>query len=251
LRRDRDLDEMSRRVFWPALFAALGGLAIVSSAQASRSRSVIDGMVSDTNLVALGEATVTVLGSSLHVTTGSNGRFRVLAVPAGRYLVTVHRVGYVPVAAAIQVGAADTLRLSFAMRRIVTALDTVIVSAKAMVARMNDFEARRKLGQGTFITADQIEQRHAVVTADLLRAIPSLLVVDSGPKGQWAYSTRTSSCLMQVAVDNVLLPTPTNLRLLLPPGDIMGIEVYSGPATIPLQFKSTNSSCGVILIWTK
>jgi hypothetical protein len=242
---------MRRRVFWPALFAALGGLAIVSSAQAQGSRSVIDGIVSDTNLVALGDATVTVLGSSLHVTTGTNGRFRVIAVPAGQYLLTVHRVGFVPVAAAIQVGPADTLRLSFAMRRIVTALDTVIVSAKAMVARMNDFEARRKLGLGTFITADQIDQRRAVVTADLLRAIPSLLVVDSGPKGQWAYSTRTSSCLMQVAVDNVLLPTPTNLRMLVPPADIMGIEVYSGPATIPLQFKSANSGCGVILIWTK
>ena len=243
----------TRLLIGAALTAAFHSLARASvlGAQA-RPSSVVDGIVSDTNLVALGEATVTVLGSSLHVTTGNNGRFRVVAVPAGQYLLTVHRVGYVPVAAAIQVGDADTLRLSFAMRRIVTELDTVIVSAKALVARMNDFEERRKLGFGTFITAAQIEQRRSVVLGDVLRGIPSLHVVDSGPN-QYAFSTRTgnTTCPMQVAIDNVLLPTPTNLRSLLPPSDIMGIEVYSGPATVPLQFKSANSGCGVILIWTK
>ncbi len=225
--------------------------ATVGTAQTARSRSVIDGVVSDTNLVALAEATVAVLGSSLHVTTGPSGRFRIMAVPAGQYIVTVHRVGYAPMSAAVQVGDADTLRLSFAMRPIATALDTVVVSAKALATRMKDFEDRRRLGFGTFITAEQIEQRHAVALADILRGIPSLRVVDTGPNGQLAYSTRTSSCPMRIVIDDVLIPAPANLRALLSPSDIMAIEVYAGPATIPLQFKSANSGCGVILIWTK
>jgi len=231
----------------------LGALSTLSSrleAQTARPRSVIDGVVSDTNLIALGEATVSVLGSSLHVTTGANGRFRVVAVPPGQYILTVHRVGYVPLAAAVQVGDADTLRFSFTMRRIATELDTVIVSARRMVARMTEFEERRKLGFGTFITAEQIRQRAPVLLGDVLRGIPSIKIVGQG-MSQIAYSTRTSSCPLQVVLDDVLLPPRTDIASLVSPSEVMAIEVYSGPATIPLQYRHSNSGCGVILIWTK
>ncbi len=238
----------------PGIAAALGALSLAPSkvqGQSARSRSVIDGFVSDSNLVALGEATASLLGSPLRVTTGENGRFRVVVIPAGQYILMLHRVGYAPVSAGIQIGDADTLRLSFTMRRIVTALDTMVVSAKAMVARMTEFDERRKLGFGTFITAEQIEGRHAVALGDVLRTIPSVNVVDGGSNTQLAFSTRTSSCPMQIVIDGVQLPTPANLRALPPPSDIMGMEVYAGPATIPLRYKSSNSGCGVILIWTK
>lgn len=216
-----------------------------------RPRSVIDGMVSDTNLVALGEATVSVLGSSLRVTTGANGRFRVVAVPAGQYVLMIHRVGYVPVSAGLRVGDADTLRLSFTMRRVATALDTVIVSARRLVTRMSEFEERRKLGFGTFITAEDIERRNPVSIGDVLRGIPSIAISGSGYDRQFATSTRSSKCQLQVVVDDVLLPTPTDLTALVVPSEVMGIEVYPGPATAPMQYKSAGSGCGVILIWTK
>ena len=212
-------------------------------------RSVIDGAVSDTNLVPLGEATVAVLGSPLHVTTGSNGRFKITAVPAGHYLLTVHRVGYVPVAAAIQVGASDTLRLSFAMKRIATALDTVVISAKQVVTRIAEFEERRKLGFGTFITAEEIWQRNPVTLGEVLRDIPGIHI-SSSVFHQVAQSTRSSKCPIQVVIDDVVLPPDTDLATLVPPSEVMGIEVYVGPATMPVRFKSTNT-CGAILIWTK
>jgi Carboxypeptidase regulatory-like domain/TonB-dependent Receptor Plug Domain len=234
--------------------AALGGETLrpaLLRAQALRPRSVIDGMVSDTNLVALAEATVSLLGSSLRVTTGENGRFRVVAVPAGQYMLMIHRVGYAPVSVAIQVGDADTLRLSFAMRRIAAELDTVVVSAATLRTRITDFDERRRLGFGTFITAEQIKLRNPVVLGDVLRGIPSITIIDGGPNGQYAFSTRTSKCPLQVVIDDVLVPAPANLANLVPPSDVRAIEVYSGPATIPLQYKPANSGCGVILIWTK
>jgi len=213
-------------------------------------RSVIDGVVSDTNLVPLGDATVAVLGSSLRVTTGTSGRFRVMSVPAGQYLLTVHRVGYAPTAAAIQIGDADTLRLSFAMMPIATTLDTVVVSAKQMVTRMMEFEERRRLGYGTFITADEIKQRNPVTLGDVLRGIPSIHISGSSVFHQVAESTRSSKCPIQVVIDDVVLPPLTDLANLVPPSEVMGIEVYAGPATMPMRFKSTNT-CGAIVIWTK
>jgi len=241
---------ITRLVIVACLTAAFdsAGLARSLNAQAARPRSVIDGLVSDTNLVALGDATIAVLGSSLQVMTGSNGRFRILSVPAGQYLLTVHRVGYAPMAAAIQVGDADTLRFSFAMKRIVTALDTVVVSAKQMVTRMAEFEERRKLGYGTFITADEIKQRTPLTLDDVLHGIPSIHI--SNGVRRVAESTRSSKCPIQVVIDDVVLPPLTDLATLVPPSEVMGIEVYSGPATIPVRFKSTNT-CGAIVIWTK
>ena len=136
------------------------------------------------------------------------------------------------------------------MRRIATELDTVIVSARRMVARMTEFEERRKAGFGTFITAEQIRQRAPVLLGDVLRGIPSIKIVGQGMT-QIAYSTRTSSCPLQVVLDDVLLPPRTDIASLVSPSEVMAIEVYSGPATIPLQYRHSNSGCGVILIWTK
>jgi hypothetical protein len=37
------------------------------------------------------------------------------------------------------------------------------------------------------------------------------------------------------------------------PRDIYGIEVYSGPATIPVRYMSAsvdNNTCGLVMIWT-
>jgi hypothetical protein len=47
------------------------------------------------------------------------------------------------------------------------------------------------------------------------------------------------------------MPPKTDLATLPPPRDLAGIEIYSGAATIPLQYKFGTTFCGVILLWTK
>ena len=39
----------------------------------------------------------------------------------------------------------------------------------------------------------------------------------------------------------------------IPPDDIYGIEVYSGPATIPREFMDlgNGADCGLVMIWTR
>ena len=243
---------MNRLTIGVCFAVALESTVLVPTleAQAARPRSVIDGLVSDTNLVALGEANIALLGSALRVTTGESGRFRINAVSAGQYILVVHRVGYVPVASAVQIGDGDTLRLSFALNRIVTPLDTVVVTAKRALDRLSGFEERRKFGFGRFVTQEDIERRSAIYVSDILRVMPDITVVE-GLRGEFVYNTRTSHCQFEIVLDEVLLPTPTDLHLLPSPRDIVGMEVYYGPATIPLQYKSANSGCGVIIIWTR
>ena len=237
---------------WLIAVCANAWLAPLLVAQTQRSRSVIDGFVSDTGLVALSEASIAVLGSSVRVATGDNGRFRINAVPAGRYILTVHRVGYVPVASAVEINEGDTLRLSFALNRIVTPLDTVVVTATRLFSRLSGFEARRKFGFGTFLTQEDIERRRAVFVSDVLHAIPDISIRRSLKDGDTAHNTRFgNNCPFQVVLDEILLPTPTDLDMLPSPRDVAGIEIYFGTAMIPLQYRSTNSNCGMIIIWTK
>jgi outer membrane cobalamin receptor len=180
--------------------------------------------------------------------TGANGRFRIVQLAPGNYVVAVHRLGYAPVSAAVDIAADDTLRPSFAMAPIANALDTMVVFGKSLSPKFAEFEERRRLGFGHFLTQADIEKRIAVSLVDLLRGIPSVAI-----GGDVALNLRDAplrTCPFVVYLDGVVLGNKS-LSLLPRPSAIAGIEIYSGPSTIPLLYKSANTTCGVILIWTK
>jgi len=262
----------------PALLAALAlnSVASVSGAQypvgsalarrdsavKTRSFGTIDGIVSDTNLVPLHAAFVSILGTKIRVGTGPNGRFRIVRVPAGQYLLIVKRIGYRPVSSVIDVDATDTLRVSYTLANapVVTTLGTVVVTEPSTSERLAGFNSRLKSGVGQFLTPEQIDKANTVYTTELMRKFPSVNVSPSHTSvitEYFALSAReggnptTGACPMQVYLDQVPLPTPFNLDLLPTPKDLYGIEVYSGASTIPPQFAGPNRGCGVILVWTK
>jgi hypothetical protein len=232
------------------------------TAAARRARfGTIDGFVGDTSLAPLQAAEVKILSSNVKVSTGPNGRFRISQVPVGQYVLIVRRAGYQPVSAVVQVGA-DTLRPSYALER-GTTLDAAVVTAERGSPRMAGFEARRKVAQGEFMTADQIARRNTVFATELMRRFTSVNVgpsYTSGSGGAPEYlalsrreggSVGVGACPMVVVVDNVTMPTPFNLENLPSPKYLAGIEVYSGAATVPPQFAGMNRGCGVIVVWTK
>jgi hypothetical protein len=210
----------------------------------------IDGAVTDTSLAPLSDATARILGSKLEVATGENGRFRIVGLPAGRYLLMVRRIGYVATSTAVQVTEGDTTRLWLSLTRSATALDTVRISAKNESGRLAEFEMRRKYGDGQFMTQAEIEKLNLVSASDLLR----LMAV--GVAGGTALNRRSlpaRSCPFQFFIDGVKIPTP-HLETDLPsPKELAGIEVYANSASVPLQYKTINGGgfCGVILLWTR
>lgn len=224
-------------------------------------RGTIDGVVSDTGLVPIQAAFVSILGTKVRVGTGPNGRFRITNIPAGQYLVIVRRVGYHPTSGVIDVPPSDTVRLAYTLEKLrPNELQTVVVTANSPSSRMVGFEARRKAAVGEFMTADQINARNSVFTTELIRNFKSVNVSPNHANAITTYyalshreggSPSTGACPMQVYLDQVPLPTPFNLDLLPQPRDIAGIEVYAGAATIPPEFNGYNRGCGVILVWTK
>jgi len=243
------------------LSAALAAPAAHAQTAARRPSGVVDGIVSDTGLAPLQGAFVSILGTKIRVGTGPSGRFRITDVPAGQYLVIVKRVGYHPASSAVEVAASDTLRLAYSLEKLrPEELDAVVITAKSPSIRMAEFEARRKLGIGEFMTSAEIEERNSAFSTELFRKFKSINVSPNhaGPITQYyALSAREGgnpslgACPMQVYLDQVPLPSPFNLDLLPPPKQIAGIEAYAGAATIPPQFSGMNRGCGVIMVWTK
>jgi Carboxypeptidase regulatory-like domain len=235
--------------------------ASVDTSRSAAPSGTIDGVVTDTNLVPLRGAFVSILSSRIRVGTGPNGRFRITSVPAGQYLVVVKRAGYHPTSAVVDVVAGDTLRLSYTLTDApATTLDPVVVSEKAVSFRMAEFEQRRRLGIGQFMTQTQIDQHNTTYATELMRRFTSVNVSPSHTSvltEYFALSNREGgnptlgACPMTVYLDQVPLPTPFNLDLLPTPKDLAGIEVYSGSSTIPAQFNGMNHGCGVILVWTR
>jgi hypothetical protein len=238
----------------------LPGSTSDSTRNRRRTLGIIDGVVSDSNLVPIQAAQVSIVRTGIRIGTGPNGRFRIVDVPPGEYIVIVRRVGFHPTSAIVQVQETDTLRLSYTLERLTTMLDTVVISEKRQSLRMMEFEARRKVGFGQFMTQDEIEKRNSVFATELFRKFPSINVSPSQTSAlpvYYALSRReggnpnVGACPMQVFLDGVRLPTPFNLELLPSPKEFAGIEVYSGASTTPPQYAGYNSGCGVILVWTR
>lgn len=225
---------------------------------------VIDGVVTDTLLRPLGAADVSVVGTGARVLTGENGRFRMLQVPPGQYLLVVRRIGFSPTSGVIEVPNGDTLRLSYALLRSGQILDTMRVSERRVTMRMLEFEQRRATGTGQFITREEIDRRGSLQAADYMRYMRGVQVsqiTTSAFAGTMALSRREGGgfdenqqqkyCTMQILLDGIVLPRNFNLDLLPPPKQIAGIEAYTGPATIPPQFGGVDRRCGVIAVWTR
>lgn len=225
--------------------------------------AVIDGVVTDTLLNPLDNADVTVIGTSAKIITGANGRFRMMQVPSGQYLLVVRRIGFSPTSGIIEVPAGDTVRLSYALVRSGMLLDTIRVREQRVSLRMLEFEQRRKLGTGQFVTRDMLERRGSMYAKDFLRNLSSIIVSPlqgdqfagtvalSKREGGSVFGDGAGACAMQVLLDGIILPRNFNLDLLPPPKQIAGIEVYAGAATVPPQFGGPDRRCGVIAVWTR
>ena len=242
-----------------------GTLALAQRPSVDRAgfRGAVDGVVSDTALAPLDNATVSILGSDVRVVTGANGRFRLTQLPPGSYVVFVRRLGFELVSATVQLAGADTLRVAFALLPAATKLDTRVITARAQTPRMAEFEERRefaqKFGGGQFMAQDEIDNRNTVFATELIRTFHGIHVTESRtPSGRGSIATSgrapgsiNSSCYPTVWLDGVLLPGPVNLDNLPSPKELAGIEVYPGPATVPARYAAGGMSCGAILIWTR
>lgn len=210
------------------------------------------------------------------VTTDDTGTFRFgEPEPSGRtYELRVERVGYGPARATLAFDPDQPVQVDVILAPAAIPVDSIVVSGRRR-GRLVDvgFDARREQGGAIFIDREDIDSRTPARVTDLLRGQPGLRVISIGQAedvrvGASGRSLSGADCQPAIWIDGSRIrsagvpevnraPTGSTIRVdpalteLIGPDDIEGIEVYTGPAGLPVRFRGRNVDCGVILIWTR
>ncbi len=196
--------------------------------------------------------------------TADDGTFRADAVDvyaAGNEL-EVHMLGYETVAQTFPVSESQSeVTAQVFLDRVPTELDPVVVESEQPPAHLREFERRRKAELGRYITAEEIERLNPPAATDILRRVPGVVVTGEALTGTNVRFFRSGGFCVEaplIFLDGVYTPNLI-IDAALAPERIAGIELYSGPASIPLEFNvpgsgltgGTRAACGVIAFWTK
>jgi hypothetical protein len=241
---------------WIPLLALAACLTpVVVRAQAGQvGTGGIDGTVRDSLGLPVGGAQITLTGSDMRVESDERGEFKLAKATAGRLTIRVRRIGFRPDSTEVMVLAGQTIPVEMILGRLAIEMRPVVVLGRRDLAgRMGGFYDRQLRGGGHFITRDQIDKRNPINTTDLFRTIPGARV-ESGSMVRNRIRFRNSRCAPLTWLDGMPLYAGEFDLDALDPRSLEGIEIYSGPASVPAQFsgnRSMSSSCGTVIIWSR
>jgi len=228
--------------------------AACASAQAIPGLGTVSGSVRDSSGRGIEGARVAIIGGLFAGETDDEGGFRLGKVPAGTARLAVRRIGFAPETLVLSIRADETTDVSLALRRVSALLAPVVVQGRRdVIGPLSGFYARLDRGQGRFFTFEQIDDSPARRMSDLLRGIPGMRI-SAGRGGSQSYRMRGSNVAPLVWLDGVPM---ANAELDLDnfdPRTFAGIEIYSGAATVPIEFtggRTFSSSGGTIVLWTR
>jgi CheY-specific phosphatase CheX len=199
-------------------------------------------------------ARVDVQGTGAATLSRQDGTFGFTDLPSGTQSLVVRQLGFEPVETAVELSAREPKQVTVRMTKAAQVIAEVKITERAKEGLDQvGFNQRRKTGFGYYMGLDEINNRQATRMTDLFRSIPSLRVVPSG-MDYVVQSARdaTGGCVRYV-VDGAPYQSlfAGDIDRLMPPNDVAAIEVYSGTNT-PAEFQAPgNSSCTVIVMWSK
>lgn len=117
-------------------------------------------------------------------------------------------------------------------------------------------------GGGRFLPAKEVAAFKAANTAQLLARVSggnirdigggqTAIVGSRGSRSNPMASVENELCLVGLAVNDVRVPPGFDMAS-VHPTDIIALEFYRGPATIPPEFGGTSAAdagCGLIVLW--
>jgi carboxypeptidase family protein/TonB-dependent receptor-like protein len=234
--------------------------ALPATSSAAQTLAVVRGRVlTDSVEHPIAEASVSLGDGRFRAVSDSLGRYRIPAVPPGRYAILVRRLGFAPVSTTLSVASGDSIDADFLLVPVVQDLPGVNVTGSVTQRQLAAFEDRRRLGIGRFLNEAEIQKAPGTRLSEKLRQLPGLQVVYPlvGPTNQVRIATtrgpqgfRNGPCWAAVMVDGVFLREYYSINA-IDPGEVAAIEWYAGPSEIPVQYNRTTNTCGLLVIWTK
>jgi len=259
----------------------MGAAALLSTsapAQHGAQRGTLEGIVLDDETgEAIAGAAVELLDgetrrSLRRTVTEEDGYFRFPDIRAGSFRLRAGRIGYEQVTTPRwHLRAQEILSVEVRLR-----VDAVLLAPLEIVAQVgpsrspviDDFTHRlRRSPGGRFITQEDI--RPGASVSSLIATLPGVrLEPMPGGRGTRRQIVMSRSllgrggggCPVQIFVDGRLIsrptspggaPDPVDVDDVVSAIDILGIEVYGGSGSVPAEFVTADSRCGVVAIWTR
>jgi hypothetical protein len=170
----------------------------------------------------------------------SRGEWTLSAIPTGTRVLVVRAVGFYPQRVVVDVvDGAPTVFTELPTMKAV--LDTVRVTAARDTRETRGFEERRRTGIGRFLTQEDVQRRQPLVTSDLLNSVAGLRVERAADPTEGRRVLMSGSvgdrCFPAIYIDGQYMSDlgADDIDAFVRPGEIAGIEVYSGPWA-PVQF---------------
>lgn len=198
-------------------------------------------------------AHVAVRGTGLSGITDREGKVRIAGLPAGTRQLEVQLLGHTSVTRAIDLSAGVASEITVELTPAPIELAGVNATAPRSNLALRGFYDRKRSGNGTFLTSEDIDRMRPRYLSDVLRRVGGVQLGGSpngSPRAQIrGQQTISGACPIQYFVDGVMAYgyNIDDTR----PDDVDGIEIYRGAASVPADYKRGTATCGVILLWTR
>ncbi len=179
--------------------------------------------------------------------TDARGRFVLEDVRMGRYTVEAGSLGFGEVIQEVAVRGASPFEIRIRLAPAAVELEGVVVtSVRSPRLAASGFYERRGRTSGDFLTYEEIQERGATRTADLLGRFAGVRTVQPA-RGGAPFVTLRGGCRPDIVVDGLNLGPNLSPDDVISPRELEGVELYRGPGS-PIQL--SRSTCGAVLLWS-
>ena len=165
-------------ILFPVLLSLSFPVALVGQQTAEINGTIVD----STTLEPLVGASVLVTGTTLGASTDIDGRFTVKKIPPGTYYLRVSMIGYgTKLVQGVVVKAGEPATLKLGLSGVEVSVEEVVVTADAVRATESAMLMERKKAStiGDGMSEEQIKRTPDASTADVVKRIPSVTIVDN------------------------------------------------------------------------
>lgn len=254
-------------------------LCLPTSVQAQATALLVGNVLADSTERPVANAEISIAALNLSARSDSTGAFALGNIPAGRHVVVVRALSYAELSTPMTFAADQRVEADLMLRPAAQALAKVKVTAAKSTSgdnpRISEFDERRKIGIGHFLTQATFENGEGRKLSEILigsipgvrtqqysgrralyssRGLISFLQTPSGDKIDKALQAQ-ARCYVQIIIDDMVRYGGGGDALFdidqIDPTSIAAVEYYS-VSQQPAQFnRGGNAPCGTLVIWSR
>lgn len=263
-----------RLVLGCVLLLALHALPLTGQSRPTATSTLAGTVLADSTERPIANAEVSVTSLRLGVRTDSTGAFVLTGIAPGRHPVVFRAVGYEALSTEMTFAAGERVDADVVLRPAVVLsvqtqtqtqtlarVDVVATSRSGNNPRIAEFDERRKMGFGRFLTQEVFEKSEGRKLSEILigklpgvrtltRQGARMLVATRG-----SISMDRRPCPVQIIIDDQVRNPGLGQEMFdidqVDPSTVAAVEFYT-VSQRPLQFnRAGNAPCGTLVIWSR